>query len=83
VETTRTAAELDWFGRVQLPALVRQVEADALGPNPLHRWCGWCPAAWRWRCMPWRRSAGDPVTGRRARLTIPRRSERYGVPGSV
>jgi hypothetical protein len=54
VETTRTAAELDWFGRVQLPALVRQVEADALGPNPLYKWCGWCPAAWRRRCMPWR-----------------------------
>jgi hypothetical protein len=42
---------------VQLPALDRQIETDGLGPNPLSKFHGWCPAVWRDRCMPWRAEA--------------------------
>jgi hypothetical protein len=51
--TRRTAAQLDWFAGL-LRETARQVEAEALPPDPGYRWCPRCPAVWAGRCMPWR-----------------------------
>jgi hypothetical protein len=51
--TRRTGAQLDWFAGL-LREAVRQVEAEALPPDPGYRWCHRCPAVWAARCMPWR-----------------------------
>jgi hypothetical protein len=51
--TRRTGAQLDWFAGL-LREAVRQVEAEALPPDPGYRWCPRCPAVWAARCMPWR-----------------------------
>jgi PD-(D/E)XK nuclease superfamily len=55
IVTRRTAAQLDWFAGL-LREAVRQVEAEALPPDPGYRWCPRCPAVWAARCMPWRTS---------------------------
>ena len=53
IVTRRTPAQVDWFAGL-LREAVRQVEAEALPPDPGYRWCPRCPAVWAARCMPWR-----------------------------
>jgi hypothetical protein len=56
--TRRAPAQLDWFAGL-LREAVRQVEAEALPPDPAYRWCHRCPAVWAARCMPWRAAEGS------------------------
>ena len=53
IVTRRTPEQVDWFAGL-LREAVRQVEAEALPPDPGYRWCPRCPAVWAARCMPWR-----------------------------
>ena len=78
--TRRTAAQLDWFAGL-LREAVRQVEAEALPPDPGYRWCPRCPAVWAARCMPWRAPGRRPATPPRPSSATRPQRERSWRPG--